>query len=189
MYPFSFVTKCLILNKLLTMSSGIFCTIKLDPFLQEFLRGYYNCNSIVFKFPREDADELHLAKKFNDLFDNPPRDFKPFIFGNWEFRIEIPYQVHKDPFYFNYLSIRTMQILSKKVFDAWRDDYYDFIREKRSKGWHNYKDIVELYMEARRISPEYYDRLIKDYQRWRTIKNNKTYQQKLMRQNKTVCPA
>lgn len=171
------------------MSSGIFCTIKLDPFLQEFLRGYYNCANLVFKFPREDADELHLAKKFNDLYDIPPVNYKPFNFGEWEFRIEVPYQDNKDPFYCNYLSKNTMEILANKVFKAFRDDFYDFIMDKRAKGWEEYKDIVLLYMECRRISPQYFDRLIKDYQRWRNIKKNKKYQQKTLRQNRAYCPA
>jgi len=170
------------------MSTGICCKIKLDPFLQEFLRGFYSCSSIVFKFPKENQDELHLAKKFNDLLDSPPADFKPDDFGDKTFMIEVPYIENRDPFYWNYLSKTSNEKLSKKIFEAYRDYYYDFIREKRSKGWCEYKDIVDLFIDKMRLNQKYYDRLTKDYQRWRIIKNNKKYQQKLQRESRAHCP-
>jgi len=171
----------------MNMSSGIFCKLKLDPFLQEFLRGYYNSNGLVFKFPREDCDELRLAKKFNDLLTSPPDNFKPQNFGEKEFLIEVPFQENKDPFYFNYITEVGNEKIAKKIFEAYRDYYYDQIREMRSKGWTEYKDIVEIFMDKLNISRKYFDRLLKDYQRWRIIKNNKKYQQKLHRLEKAKC--
>lgn len=171
------------------MSTGIICKIKLDPYFQQFLRGYYRIESLIFKFPREDYDELHIARIFNDLLDSPPKDFKPESFGKNEFLIEVPFQDHKDPFYCNYLSQTANEKFAKKVFEAFRDDFYDFIKEKRAIGWKEYKDIIELYMDNRQIDTKYFDRLTKDYQRWRIIKNKRKYQQKLNRLGRANCPA
>lgn len=170
------------------MSSGIICKIRLDPFYQEFLRGYYENYEIVFKFPREDADELEIARKFNRLLMAPPCDYKPIKDDQNTFLVEVPYFKDKDPFWNNYISTIRNESLANAIHRAWRAQFHEKMDEFRNLGF-EFKDCIYLYMDEFRISACFYDRLIKDLQRWRSIKRNKKYRQKEHRLTMAICPS
>lgn len=161
------------------MSTGIICKIKLDPFLQEFLRGYYQCNNTVFKFPREDGaklyvDELGVASYFKYLLKPAPADFKPIDYGNYTFMIEVPKMDMKDPFYCNYISEKGQRLFEAKIHRAYRFQFHDEMEKHRSAGW-DYKDCIELFMDDFNIMDKHTDRLTKDFQRWRNLRRRRKF--------------
>jgi hypothetical protein len=159
------------------MGSGIITKIRLEPFYQQFLRGYYHEVEVPFKFPREDADELHLAVKFNNLLIPPPSGYKIQNFGVFEFVIEVPYQREKDPFFYNYISLRRNAIFVNDIETAYKFYFHEEMMRLRNLGY-SYKNCVELFMDELHIDGEYEDRCIKDFQRWKTAVSTKKYRQK-----------
>lgn len=148
------------------MSSGIITKIKLEPFLQEFLRGYYRCEEPIFKFPRYDNDDLGLALKFINLLTPSPRDFKPINYYLDEFLIEVPEMHDRDPFYCNYISVIRNEKFVKKILEQQKNHFHERLSILRNDGY-EYDDCVEIYMDEFKISTCFTDRLTKDYQRWR----------------------
>jgi hypothetical protein len=160
------------------MGSGIITKIRLEPFYQQFLKGYYHEFDIPFKFPREDADELHLAVKFNNMLMPSPPGYKNQNFGIYEFLIEVPYQKEKDPFFYNYISLRRNTIFAERIEMAYKYHFHEEMMKLRNLGY-TYKNCVELFMDELHIDAEYYDRCIKDFQRWKNAVSVKKYRQKI----------
>lgn len=159
------------------MSSGIICKMKLEPFYQQFLRGYYRNVNPVFNFPRADGDELEIAQKLNHLLSPPPIDFKNKEYGENTFLVEVPILRSKDPFYNNYLSEKATEKLTNHIAKSFRFYFHTRMKEYHNLGF-GYKESVELFMDENDIDPTYYSRCIKDLQRWRNIVHVKKYQQK-----------
>ena len=169
------------------MSSGIICKLKIEPFFQEFLRGYYRCNSPVFKFPRYDYDELGLALKFNNLLSPAPDNFKPVSFGEDEFLIEVPDFHDRDPFYCNYISPLRNDKFVKKLDIQQKNHFHERMAQLRIEGY-EYQDCVEIYMDDFGINQKFADRLLKDYSRWRTKLRVQKFRKKSHRLETPFCP-
>jgi hypothetical protein len=169
------------------MSSGIISKIRLEPFYQQFLRGFYKNNDTVFKFPREDADELALARKFNQLLMPPPNGYKIHNDDEYTFLIEVPYQAEKSAFYFNYISLRRNTIFVEAIEKAYRFHFHEKMMEYRNQGY-SYKQCAELFIDEYNINCLYIDRAIKDFQRWKIAISVKKYRQKSHLQNRAFCP-
>lgn len=161
--------------------------MKLEPFYQQFLRGFYRNNNPVFEFPREDGDELEIARKFNYLLMPPPCDYKNKDFGESSFLLEVPFQKGKDPFYYNYLSEKATERLIIHIDKSYRWYFHTRMKEYHCTGF-GYKESVELFLDENNINPVFYDRCIKDLQRWRILVRVKKFQQKSNRLNLSNCP-
>lgn len=149
------------------MGSGINTTIRLEPFLQEFLRGYYHCNSYIFKFPKSDDDLLGIARKFNCILRPKPDKFKFQNYGNETFIIEVPYlEFENKPFLRNYISETGMKILASKIREEQKNYFHEYVSKLRNEGF-EYLECTKLYMDEFKISEAYMSRLVKDYKRWR----------------------
>ena len=170
------------------MSSGIITKIKLEPFYQEFLRGYYRNCEPVFKFPRHDCDELGLALKFINLLTPAPDDFKPENFGKDEFLIEVPDFHDRDPFYCNYISPCRNEKFIKKVDEQQKNHFHERLAQLRNTGF-EYQDCIDIYMDELQINQQYFDRLLKDYSRWRTRLRVQKFRKKSHRLESPFCPA
>ena len=148
------------------MASGVICTIKLDKFYQAFLRNYYECNDIVFHFPREDSDKLGIARMFRTLLITPPLDYKPVEYGDNKFLIEVPEQHDRSSFYYNYLSQRRIVIFVKYIESSFKFFFHLKMMEYMNEG-HSIKNSIILFMDEHQLDSIYTDRLTKDFQRWR----------------------
>jgi len=168
------------------MSSGILTRIRLEPFYQQFLRGYYQISEPVFKFPRADADELCLAYKFNNLLMPSPPNYKTPDFGEEMFIIETPFQPDKDPFYYNYISTTRNEVLARAIEKAYRFYFHERMKDFRNGGF-SYKECVNLFLDECNIDSKYSDRAIKDYQRWKILVSVRKNQQKAQSQNRIIC--
>lgn len=156
---------------------GIFITIKLDPYLQEFLRGYFKQNGNVFYWPKNHD----LTRRFQSLL-RPKSDntcYSKPDYGDWAFRVDIPYSSEgRDPFIVNYLSRDHNKLLAKRIKEFADMVFHEEVISHRTSGW-EYKDCVFIFMDDYHINQKHYDRLLKDFQR---LRNN--IRQKKFRKHK-----
>jgi hypothetical protein len=161
------------------MGSGRYITIKLDPFYQEFLRGHFNWYDPVFAFPKGHD----LLKRLEYYLTPPPKDWKLQDFGEWTFRIEIPLMEWKDADCYNYLSER-----KNKMFEIAVREYYRVIMHteigKAIKDHVPKNDIIFCFMDDFNISQDYYDRIIKDFDRWIKLEKMRRYRRKKNKKNR-----
>jgi hypothetical protein len=152
------------------MPSGIYTTLRLDPFFQEFLRGQFNQWDPVFTFPKNHDLLLRLERYLT----MPPHDFKVISYGDETFRIELPYMELKNPSVHFYLSDIKMKMFSDRVRDYFREIFHEEIRKYRSRNF-NKNEAVICFMEDFRISEQHEDRLIKAYNRYMEIERCRRY--------------
>jgi hypothetical protein len=159
------------------MSTGIICKIKLDPFYQEFLKGYFDNYEIVFSFPREEIEDLKLVSKFKKLLMNPPNAYKPFPDDERTFLIEVPEMKDKDPLFNNYISECRNEVFTHSIHNAWRNHYHRVICTYRNQDF-DYQDCIKTYMDEFKISDQYFDRLVKEYKKWRNLIKVRKFQKR-----------
>jgi hypothetical protein len=155
------------------MPSGVYTTIALDPFLQEFLRAQFNQYDPVFTFSKG-HDLLLRLERYLTI---PPRDFKPVEYGQETFRIEIPYMELKNPSVHFFISDRKQKIFSSRVRDYFREIFHDEMRKSRSRN-ESKKEAIICFMEDYRISDEYEDRLVKAYNRYMEIERQRRFRRR-----------
>jgi len=157
--------------------TGIYVTIKLDPFLQQFLRGYFECEEVVFSFPRQSRKNwLPIAFKAALWF--PPENYKPQTFGDYTFRIEIPEMNDKDPASHNYISERANTEFTRSVIMFYSGVIYSFFDEMKSANY-GAKSIVALFVDRYGIDIRYEDRIARDYSRYKNMTAAKKYREKV----------
>lgn len=157
------------------MTSGIYTTVRLDPFYQEFLRAQFNQWDPVFTFPRGHDLVIRLERYLTQ----PPNDFKvkQNPFGDETFRIEIPFMELKNPAYYFYLSDRKMKLFQQRVRDFFREIFHEEIRKYRSKNF-NKNEAIICFMEDFQISERYEDRLIKAYNRYIDLERHRRFRRR-----------
>jgi hypothetical protein len=158
------------------MSSGVTVTISLDPFLQHFLRGYFECDSLVFVFPRI-SRKNYLPISLKETLWYPPKDFRPGEPLENAFEIELPTMDDKDPFSMNYISPTANAEFEKQVTKFYYSRFYEFCDDKRAAHFKG-PSIVNLFMDRYRLPADYSDRLKRDYSRYQQFMNNKLWKQK-----------
>lgn len=146
------------------MSSGICVNFRLDPFYQQFLRTYFACNDIVFRFPNRSR------YKFNELIhyllDYPPENFKLHDFNELSFRVEIPYAEYFDIVQRNYVSEKGLNIFSQKVREFYLFVFHEHMKESVVKLKLPVTDSIDRFVEKYIGNHAVYDeRLKKDFTR------------------------
>jgi len=162
------------------MSSGISIKIKLDPFLQSFLREIYKQPSGLFRFPpRTDLSTklsamIRMAPRnkttrLYDLMDvkwiYPPEPIKRVDYGDDTFEIEIPFMQGKNLDQYNYLPQNSSKILSSHIHQYFKMVFHEEINDLRYLGFQK-KECVVMFMNKHFIDEDYFDRLMKDYTRY-----------------------
>lgn len=144
------------------MSTGVICTMKLDPFYQAFLRARFEqIGDGVFSFPK--GHDLSLMLQF--LLKPKPRDFDCSEWGEWAFRIEVPFMEHKNPQTYNYLSEARTIVLTSRIMRYWKFLAHDIITEARRRGMQK-KEIIYFLLEEMDIPVFYSDRIEREYSRY-----------------------
>ncbi len=161
------------------MSSGYAVRIRLDPFLQEFLRGHFHQKDAIFEFPK--GHELLIRLEW--YLSQPPRDYPIKVEPHpWDFHIAIPKMEHKDPFYYNFISEMKNRMLQNRIRNYFRVIFHEEIHKARKKGFYKNEIIYQL-MDEWEISSKYEDRLLKDYDRYLTYERTRRYKHTLRRRN------
>lgn len=148
------------------MASGIFVNVRMDPFYQSFLRGFFGRgNDIIFSFPRRSR------YKFNELLhwlvDYPPLDFKPKDYGDHNFRVELPRSEHFSIECRNYLSERSEDIFRRQVRKFYLNILYSFVDEMVLKHKMTKSDAIDRFMQAYGLIDFDDERIKKTIQRYR----------------------
>lgn len=156
--------------------TGIYVTIRLDPFLQQFLRGYFECDEVVFSFPRQ-SGKCWLPIALKAALWYPPRDYKPLSFGEETFRIEIPEMKDKDPDYHNYISHRANSEFSRAVRLFYNSVAYSFFDEAKCARY-GPKAIISMFIDRFSIDTIFEDRVARDYSRYNLNMRVKKFRKK-----------
>lgn len=149
------------------MASPILVTLKLDPFYQRFLRSYYNCEEPVMEFPcREDFNILlaHLVGKTPKIKSGEKLEKKDF--GEYTFIVALPYIEHKDVFYYNHFSERSLQIFQTKVYDFFKMIFHGDLNHSVHNLGIPKNDAIRLFMEKYNLLVDDEDRIKKGYYRY-----------------------
>ena len=141
--------------------TAVYATIKLSPFYQEFLRGHFNNNNIIFKFPA--GHDLRL--RFEMLLTTCPDNYKGKNFGKHTFRIEVPNMKHKTYWSYNYITKNNNAILITQIKNYCKMIFREKMNELRKAGFQK-KECISIIIEELKLNVSHTERLLKDYQRW-----------------------
>jgi len=144
------------------MSSEIYCTLKLDPFYQAFLRARFQVpEGEPFRFSK--GHDLSLF--FQAMLRPVPRDFVQPDFGKDAFVIEIPLMEHKSAQVYRYVSPERNVMFSSRVMRYWRMIAHDVITQARRMGMEK-KEVIFFLLEELDIPIQYSDRVEREYSRF-----------------------
>jgi hypothetical protein len=157
------------------MASEYTTTVKLDPFFQRFLRAQFEQeNDDVFVFPsRHDFNAL-LAF----LVQPVPGDYSPPNYGDWTFRIALPHMEHKNVETYNYLPVKAQQTFSNKVRRYMNRQFHDELGEAICRHGFTRTEAIDYLAYSFGFLAEDYDRLLKEYQRWRKAENMRKWRRR-----------
>lgn len=154
------------------MSSGIICTIKLDPFYQQFLRYQFQEYEPIFRFPK--SHDLSLRFQFY-LSRNPVG--RADKYGSSEFKIEVPYMEHKSPLYYNYMSPIFQQKFQTRIREFWRDVSHELMGRWCRDGFSK-EDVVQKIIEDFGFTPDDEERVRREYKRYRETERQRRFKNK-----------
>lgn len=164
------------------MASGIITTVKLEPFYQQFLKTHFECNELVFTFPKGHD----LQQRLTALLIKNPHPHAYLDYGKYTFRIELYTVSSKDIRQHNYISETASSIFASKVRDFYSMIFHEFYAGLYKKFTH--KEIVYLWIEKYNFSESAYDRIERDARRYRKKNYNQTYYQKQKLKNVNSSP-
>lgn len=149
------------------MASPILVTLRIDPFYQRFLRAYFNCIGPVMEFPPKSDFNLLLTFLANKPTSKQIKNnLKPRDFGEYSFKVALPYIKHKDVFYYNYFSERSMQIFQRRIYLFFQLIFHCEMDE----GIHNLglskKNAIQQFIERYDLLVDDEDRIVKAYFRY-----------------------
>ncbi|HET6558081.1 MAG TPA: hypothetical protein VFG54_12250 [Prolixibacteraceae bacterium] len=154
------------------MSSGIICTIKLDPFYQQFLRCQFQEFDPVFRFPKSHD----LSLRFQFYLSRCP-DGKQEKYGASEFKIEVPYMEHKSPLYYNFMSHNFQQKFQTRIREFWRDISHELMGIWSREGFSK-EDIIQKVIEDFGFGPDDEERIRREYKRYRECERQRRYKRR-----------
>ncbi len=161
-----YIYKTIHAYKYYIMASTITVKIKLDPFYQEFLRKHFKKQTTNY-FMFDKSSDLSIA--FQALLIKPPSDYEPFDYGEESFEIEIPYNEHKDPYSYNYISKKANTILNSKIEAYFNSIFHEEVNKLRKPPYDfTIQNAIYVFMTNYDLSPKYFDRLEKNHKRYRS---------------------
>jgi len=157
------------------MPSPITIKLQCPKYLIEFVESYYQCKSpVLFR----NGDEMN--KFLVHFLSRPPRGYIEEKFQNGENFLEIiiPFLEEKNVLYNYFLSARAKKLFVSRLEIFFRIKFHEDV-DKSVYEHFKIKDAILLFMDKYSLSPEIFEMLQKDYQRYK----NKAYV-KVCRRNK-----
>lgn len=150
------------------MASEYYTVTKLDPFLQRFLCAQFDQKQgEVFTFPpRHDFNSL-----LTFLVQPVPEDYKTQDYGDWTFRVALPHMEHKNVEVYNYLSQKAQRTFSNYIKRYMKRLFHDELSEAICNHGLTRIEAIDHLSDVFMFMPQDYDRLLKEYQRWRKKEN------------------
>ena len=141
------------------MPSPMTIKIKCEPHIIQFFTRIFGPMPITL--PKGNV----LGFTLRHLLDRPPRDLvyeKPD--GDNYLEINIPFSDEKNPLYNFHLSEKSKRIMADRIEREFKLTFRDDINASRLSGLKK-KDAIYLFIDKYDLSPDIFDRLVKDYQR------------------------
>ncbi len=172
-------------TKIITKTAIV--TVRLDPFYQNFLRSFYHCNKPFMEFP--DGDDLEYC--ISSLIKEVPKETLGVIEESEpdesDFKIEIKlrsWQLNADDWYLNREGLK---FFASRVSEMFQFEFHEEVKKKvnsKKIRWLQ-KDAIEHFMIMYNIpiSTTNYERLAKEFQRWKNRGYAKKYRKKVIREN------
>jgi hypothetical protein len=153
-------------------SSGVICTVKLDPFYQAFLfqQFGYSEHVPVFAFPK--GHDLSL--RFQFYLSIPPRSYKGEDHGAWTFKIEVPFMEYKNPNSYRYISAKQQGSFQKRIRSFWQDVSHEIIGKSKRAGFLK-EEIIQQLIDEFNFSEEHRDRIRREYSRYLQTERNRRF--------------
>ena len=139
--------------------------INLTNYLAEYLSGkYYDPELRCVHIP----DSLDLYHTIWDLLQKRPVDCPADEKGN--IVLALPdRRTGKDPAYYNYLGIRSIKMINKRVENLMYSELFQLLDENKNKLGTEYLESVYLFKCKYCIESISDDGLLKRFQRWREL--------------------
>lgn len=143
--------------------------ITIQPHLAEYAK-------VIFSVPEENYIQVPHTEDFYHVIANMmqkrPENCDTATDGNLE--IALPFQSRgKNPHIYNYISVRSAQIIEKKLealfwahLHFFIDDYRSKIRKENDESVFYIKDCVYMFMQKFRIEGVTEGAIVKNYYRW-----------------------
>lgn len=158
------------------MSSGIYVTIELDKYKQDVMRGIFDHQEVIFSFPDcKKTDYFKMKYLLYELLQKTPVNDKlkfiaPFHIEVPNINLEIPDEqkhMRKDPFAYCYLSDTARMVLDLHI-DNTVQYYVRNYFKKYDLDCGSSKQSILMTMTKLNISTEHFDRMIKEYSRFKS---------------------
>lgn len=107
-----------------------------------------------------------------------PKNVKNRNFVERAFHIEVPYQEHKNPMVYNFLSDAKQQKFRSRVREYFEEIITDEIRKMKKEGLKR-DEIVLFILEDFKIDDKYSDRVIRAYSRYMAAERQRRFRRKL----------
>lgn len=136
--------------------------IEIKPHLVEYILGKYNgCEPGAVRFP----DKIDLYHTIYDFLEKRPSNVSKDD-GNLE--IILPERSSgKKTSSFNYLGVRSVKIVEKKILVLFWAEVHDFLDEQKHRRGIEYKVAVYSFVRKYNITSIDEGTLLKNYYRWR----------------------
>ena len=156
--------------------------IEIKPHLKEYLLGKFNnFQESPITFP----DKLDIYHTIWDLTEKRPVNC-PVDKGNLE--IVLPdRQEGKNPECYNYLGVRSQQIIERKIETKFFAELHDFLDEQKHRYGISYIETIHEYMRKYGILSISEDALLKNYYRWRDVVRKKNERREYKKTKLVAC--
>ncbi len=108
---------------------------------------------------------IRIIAKYEIKRTKPITDFSSLEIES-TFEIELPYSSEKDVRSYNYLSPKRERILIENIILFYKMVFHEEINRLRNLVGFPKKQAVILFMDNYQINDDYYDRVIRSYNRW-----------------------
>lgn len=157
------------------MASEYTTTIRLDPFLQRFLCAQFDQEpGKVFTFPAKHDFNALLAF----LVQPVPGDYKHPDYGDWTFRVALPYMEHKNVEVYNYLSQKAQRTFSNTIKRYMKHLFHDELGEAICNHGLTRVEAIDHLADSFMFEAQDYDRLLKEYQRWKKMEQMRKFRRR-----------
>jgi hypothetical protein len=158
-------------------------TVQLDPFYQSFLRSFFNCRKRFMEFPIDDDLEYCISSLLKPI----PEGYSNEWNNEWNFNVEIPLRTWQSNSANWMLTPEGKKIFAQRVKGMFDYEFHDEVQKlvsQKKRKW-LLKEAIEFFMEKFDIpvTTTNYERLAKDFQRWRNRKYVKQHRKKKIRQD------
>jgi hypothetical protein len=156
------------------MSSQIYCTLKLDPFYQAFLRARFQQPAgEPFRFSK--GHDLSLF--FQAMLRPVPPGHKDPDYGQSAFVVEVPWMEHKSAETYRYVSQERNVMFCSRVMRYWKMVSHDIISQARRLGMEK-KEVIFFLLEELEIPLQYSDRVEREYSRYKQEERQRRFASK-----------